>query len=138
MKSALGIGLSVILLIGCTSSNRLLKVPDENLVDIAQNESAYELIVLDPGFDTWFITAWSPAKDRSVAYYSNWNNQYVSEWNYKAMQPHTSKFFDTVIQYNPTIEYGIEVERKLYYYFRWVDTKLGIPILNTRPPGGIL
>jgi len=138
MKGVSGIIIAFLFLFGCTSSNRMLGVSDKNLIDLTQNEEEYELIVLDPGFDAWFATTWSPAKDRSQAYYSNWNYQYVTEWNYKATRPHTSNFFDTLIQYDPSIDYGIKVERTLYYYFRWVDTKLGIPILNTRPPGGIL
>ena len=138
MKNVSGIIIVILFLAGCTSSNRMMAVSDENLIDITQNEEEYELIVLDPGFDTWFATTWSPSKDRSQAYYSSWNQQYVTEWNYKATRPHTSNFFDNLIQYDTTIDYGIEVERKLYYYFRWVDTKLGIPILNIRPPGGIL
>lgn len=138
MKIVFGLFFAVFLQFACTSSNRMLVVPDNNLIDLSQNEDKYELIVLDPGFDTWFITTWSPAKDRSVEYYSNWNNQYVIAWNNKAMHAHTSQLFNNTIQYNPQIDYGIEVERKLYYYFRWVDTKLGIPILDTRPPGAIL
>lgn len=138
MKSILGVTVVTFLLFGCTTSNRMLKVQDENLIDITQNEEEYELIVLDPGFETWFITTWSPAKDRSKEYYALWNQRYVTEWNYKSTRPHSSKFFDSMIYYDPTIDYGMDVERKLYYYFRWVDTKLGIPILSTRPPGGIL
>lgn len=138
MKSILGITFVASILFGCTASNRMLQVQDENLIDIAQNEEEYELIVLDPGFETWFITTWSPAKDRSKEYYALWNQHYVTEWNYKAACPHSSNFFDIMIHYDPTLDYGMEIERKLYYYFRWVDTKLGIPILDTRPPGGIL
>lgn len=138
MKSVRGIILlAVVLLIGCTSSRRVLRAPAENVIDLSQNEEEYELIVLDPGFETWYATAWNPAKDRNEDYYSLWNSRYVIEWNYKATQPHTSRFFDSIIQYDSTADYGIEIERKLYYYFRWVDTKLGIPILNTPPPGGI-
>ena len=138
MKRILGITFVTIFLFACNSSNSVLVVPDKNLIDLKQHEEKYELIVLDPGFDTWFATTWSPAKDRSQAYYSHWNQRYVSEWNYKARQPHTSSFFNNMIHYDSSIDYGIQVDRKLYYYFRWVDTKLGMPILNTRPPGGIL
>ena len=140
MKSVFGLILIVILLFGCTSSGQLSRVPAENIIDLSQNEEKeeYKLIVLDPGFDTWFATTWNSGKDRSVDYYSHWNYRYVSEWNYKVTRPHTSQFFDTMIQYDPTIDYGIEIERKLYFYFRWVDTKLGIQVLNTPPPRGIL
>ncbi len=126
------------LIVSCTTSNRMLQVQDENLIDIKQDEEEYELIVLDPGFDTWYATTWSPAKDRSLNYYSTWNQRYVNAWNFKASNPHTSRLFDNTIQYDPTANYGMEVERKLYYYFRWVDTKLGIPILDSPPPQGIL
>jgi hypothetical protein len=97
----------------------------------------YELIVIDPGFENWFLTTWNTAKDRSVGYYSHWNSQYVSAWNYKASHPQYSRFFDTMINYQPTIDYGIELERKLYYYFRWVDTRKGIPILDSPGPRAI-
>ncbi|GJM27827.1 MAG: hypothetical protein DHS20C17_04620 [Cyclobacteriaceae bacterium] len=129
------------LFLGCASSHPAgtLRPPAENMIDLSQKEEGeeYELIVMDPGFENWFQTTWNIGKDRSVNYYSHWNNMYVSAWNYKATHPHYSQFFDTMINYQPTIDYGIELERKLYYYFRWVDTKKGVPILDTRPPGAI-
>lgn len=138
MKNALQITFIALFGMGCMTTNRVLQVPDKSLLDIKQDQEEYELIVLDPGFETWFLTTWSPAQDRSIEYYALWNQRYVTEWNYKATQPRSSIFFDNMIYYDPNIKYGIEVERKLYYYFRWVDTKLGIPILDTRPPGGII
>ncbi len=140
MKNVFVILLSVIFLASCTStSRRSLRTPASNVIDLTQpnDEGEYELIVLDPGFDTWYATRWSPAKDRSVQYYHQWNYQYVTAWNIKATQPSTAEFFSTTINYDPSIDYGIELERKLYYYFRYVDTRLGIPILNNRPPGSI-
>ena len=135
MKKIWFISLTVLILSGCYSSNRMIVAGDENLINIDKEEEAYEIQVLDPGFETWFATTWSRAMDRDVSYYSYWNQRYVTEWNYKASRPHTSSFFDNQIAYDPSVDYGIEVERKLYYYFRWVDTKLGIPILSVRPPG---
>jgi len=132
------IGLLILLFGACHTSNRMLAVKDENLIDIKQDEEEYELLVLDPGFETWFQATWGPAKDRSLSYYKSWNQRYVIEWNYKARQPHTFDLFDNTIQYDPNINYGLPVERKLFYYFRWVETQLNIPILSSPPPGGIL
>jgi len=140
MKSIIGISLMVFFLVGCATAPRALRPSANNMVDLSQSKDdkeEYDLIVLDPGFETWFTTTWNPAKDRSVEYYSHWNYRYSSEWDYKATRPHTSEFFDSMIQYDPTADYGIEVERKLYYYFRWVDTKLGIQILSTPAPRAI-
>ena len=134
MKRILIALFGMLFILSCTSSNRMMTVPDENLVDIKENNEEYELIVIDPGFESWFITTWSPAKDRSLSYYSIWNQRYVTAWNYKATRPLTSKYFENIIMYDPTVDYGIELERKLYYYFRYVDTKLGIPILDGQPP----
>lgn len=138
MKSSIIICVIIFVMAGCTTSNRMLAVKDKNLLEIEQNEEEYELLVLDPGFETWFLTTWSPAKDRNPSYYKMWNQRYVNAWNYQATRPHSFKVFDSTIQYDATIDYGMEVERKLYYYFRWVDTKLKIPILDSPPPAGIL
>ena len=138
MKSVLIFVLSLYLWVGCTSQSRMHQATDKNLIDIKQNEDEYEVMVLDPGFETWFATTWSPAKDRSQEYYSSWNQQYVTEWNYKASRPSTAKFFNDFINYDPTVRYGIDVERKLFYYFRWVETQLGIPILQNPPRSGLL
>jgi len=135
MKLLLSFVLTGLFLVGCGTTNRMTTIPDENLIDISKNDQEqYELIVLDPGFDTWYATTWSPAKDHAESYYSYWNQRYVTAWNYKATRPLTAKYFENIIMYDPTIHYGIELERKLYYYFRYVDTKLGIPILDSPPP----
>ncbi len=138
MRKLMSFMIIAVFLVACAAPRDVLKESDKNLIDIAGEEEEYELLVLDPGFESWFLTTWSPANDRSVEYYAMWNQRYVLEWNYKATQVHTSKLFDSTILYDPTTNYGMDVERKLYYYFRWVDTKLGIPILSSRPPGGML
>ncbi len=73
MKQVSGFSITILFFFACTSSNILLVTPNKNLINIAQNEERYELIVLDPDFDTWFVTTWSPVKNRSQAYYSYWN-----------------------------------------------------------------
>ncbi len=131
--------LSMLIVFGCAGPGNVMKVKDKNLIEIKkEDDTEYEVIVMDPGFENWFEITWSPAKDRSVEYYKSWNQQYVSAWNEKVRRPGSNNFFEVEINYEPSINYGIEVERKLYYYFRWVDTKLGIPILDRKPPGGIL
>ena len=140
MKSAISILMVAAVVVSCSAPpQQTFRPPAENVIDLSQknDDEEYELIVLDPGFDTWFQTNWNLAKDRSESYYSHWNNMYASAWNYQASRPHSSRFFDTMINYDPSIDYGIALERKLYYYFRWVDTKMGIPILSTPPPGAI-
>jgi len=138
MKNVFAITL-MLFIFSCAAPVKSLRPPASNVIDLTRqnDDEEYELIVLDPGFDNWFMTTWNVGKDRSVNYYQNWNRQYVTAWNYRASNPHTSAYFDTLINYDPSIDYGIDLERKLYYYFRFVDTKKGIPILDSPAPRAI-
>ena len=99
-----------------------------------ETQEEYEVVVFDPGFENWFVSAWNPAVDRSNSYYRNWNDQYVTAWNYKATHPGYSEFFNTQINYELNKDYGIAVNRKLFYYFQWVEQRVGILILDGRGP----
>ena len=96
--------------------------------EITHDDSTeYELIVFDQGFETWYLLQPSPAADHGIAYYKNWNRQYVNEWNYRSG---TSRFFSSPINYDPNENYPLEIEHKLYYYFQYVEQELNIPILR--------
>ena len=124
---------------GCgTYQNATTVTRAKNVLDIKKDDNQYDLVVLDPGFQTWFDTNWSPAKDHLKSYYDNWNDQYVSAWNYKATHMGYSGYFDSVINYNPTTDYGMTVSRKLYYYFRYVELVKKIRILDFTRPGNVI
>ena len=105
-------------------------ITDENVIPSSEDKTEYEIEILDPGFDTWFLTQWNQAKDHSYKFYDTWNDQYVQAWNYKATHPRYGSFFNSTINYDINIDYGMEVSRKLYYYFKYVENELKIPILN--------
>src|SRR5690554_4617141 len=128
-------------LINCYGPKGVVMIePNSNEIsqDIASMELdtlEYELIVLDPGFDSWYMLQDSPARYRSQQYYEGWNRQYVSEWNALARQPGRRSFFNTIIGYEPNEDYGFELNHKLFYYFQYVENVLRIPILTNRPRG---
>jgi hypothetical protein len=45
------------------------------------------------------------------------------------MTPRYSRFFETTIDYDPFLDYGLELNHRLFYYFMFVEKKLKIPIL---------
>jgi hypothetical protein len=45
------------------------------------------------------------------------------------MAGHIPKVFENYIDYDFTVNYGINLNRELYYYFRYVETYLKVPIL---------
>ena len=130
MKTLGIIGFLVVLLCACSSQKEFVKiVPTKDVAVNIKDSSEYELLVFDPQFETWFMTNYSPAKDHSNEYYQSWNNQYVADWNYHYMAGHYTSIFENYIDWDDFVNYGIDLNRKLYYYFRYVETYLKVPIL---------
>lgn len=121
----------------CSLSKKAGKIS----IDVAQEEVSdsvtYELIVLDPGFDTWMVTNARPIWYHSQSYLESWNRQYVAAWNGRVMAGRSSRYFETFIDYKPDVDYGIELNYKLYYYFQYVERVLRIPILSEGMRPGI-
>ena len=97
-----------------------------------KDSTEYELIIFDPGFDTWFITHSRPVWYYSQDYLEMWNQQYVVAWNEKALSPRYSRYFESTIDWDHSADYGLELNHKLFHYFQYVEKELKINIL---PPG---
>jgi hypothetical protein len=90
----------------------------------------YRLVVLDPGFETWLAA--KPSKDfYSKEYYELKNRLYVIEWNQRYMSSRNSGLYDTYIDYNPRIDYGLDLNYRLYYYFLYFEETNHVRLLNT-------
>ena len=123
--------LFLLLIIAC-ASNKELSVQDVETE--AENDSvSYELIVLDPGFENWFITNRKPSWFYSQNYYENWNERYVSAWNYGHLGFRHRRLISCYIDYDPRIDYGVDLNHKLFYYFQYVENVLKIPIIHGGP-----
>lgn len=129
MRLHLLVFFAAVLLASCTATRKLGSVELSNLEKEVSDSVKYELVVLDPGFESWFIAHSRPSWYHSQSYYENWNKQYVTEWNAKAMSARHSKMFHSSIDYDPFTDYGLEINHKLFYYFQYVERELGIPIL---------
>lgn len=91
---------------------------------------SYELIIIDPGFETWYDIHFSPAKDRSNEAYHMYNQQAVLNWNYYFTTGKHSQYIDSYINYENQVDYGIELNRKLYWYFKYVEEISGLRLFN--------
>ena len=116
------------LMVAACSSQRPLPLASAPVI-APDDSTEYEFIVFDQGFETWYLLQNSPPLDHGIGYYKNWNRQYVNEWNYRSG---TSRFFGSPINYDPIENYPIEIEHKLYYYFKYVEQELNIPILHRK------
>lgn len=130
MKNTLFILLLVVFAACSTSKNIQLKEVTES---DDEDSVSYELIVLDPGFESWFITNSKPSWYHSQSYYENWNQQYVNAWNYGSIWRRNSQLLEGQINYDHNIDYGLEINHKLFYYFQYVERVLRIPIIENGP-----
>jgi len=97
------------------------------------DSTEYELLVFDPSFETFLATQPYPEWYYSDDYYRNLNIQYVSEWNYRHDNPLVyGNFYETKIDYNPNVDYGLELNYRLYQYFRFIEKEYGIVLIANR------
>lgn len=138
MKQIILICIGLIFLAACSSQKGVVKIEENKDVAVDMQDSAesdslqYELETFDVKFDTWYAFHNNPSQYRSQQYYENWNRQYVNAWNHKATQPGKNSFFEHIVGYEPHVDYGFELNHKLFYYFQYVERVLKIEIM----PGG--
>jgi len=93
-------------------------------IRIVNEKVEYEIIILELGFESWLVT------QRPITYYENEilavkNYMMVVEWNNRVIQPfrYDSMLYEQLIDYQPNIDYGMEVNYLLYMYFRFFQQK---------------
>jgi len=88
-------------------------------VTIANDDLEYEIIIIEPGFNYWLASQAKAEGYYSQQYLENKNYQYVIEWNQRVNQPSRfdSNLYELQIDYQHNIDYGYEVNYKLYNYF---------------------
>ncbi len=97
---------------------------------VAVDSLEHRLIVLDPGFDSWLAT--QPSKEfYSQGYYETRNRLYVAEWNHRYITGQDKGIYENLIDYNTRLDYGLDINYRLYYYFRFFEHTTGIKLLIT-------
>ncbi len=89
----------------------------------------YSLIIIDPGFDAWLATQ-PPENFYSNNYYAIKDRLYVTEWNLRHETLNYNGLYDDYIDYRPDINYGIDLNYKLFYYFEYFEITNQIKLLN--------
>ena len=125
MKSIATLLFLGLLILSCNSTKSTVsKVSNSNTkaqdtVRIANDSLAYEILIIEPGFNSWLLSTAKPEGFYSQQYMANRNIQYVMEWNQRVMQPqrYDSNLYELQIDYQSNIDYGYEVNYKLYNYF---------------------
>ena len=127
MKLSFFIGIMALLVWACSPVKDVSKT-SATLTQNSQDSTEYEILILDPRFDQWYLINYSQAKDYSNDYYRIKNLIAVGNWNDYYRKGRYSQVIDSSIDYWPNIDYGVEVNRKLYWYFKYVKNNYRISL----------
>ena len=110
----------------CSSSPvKTTNTTKEEPVVIANDSLEYEIIIIEPGFTAYLNSIARPMSYYSQNFLENRNRLYVTTWNYRArnLSQFNPNIYENVIDYNPNINYGLEVNYKLFNYFEFAQRK---------------
>lgn len=107
------------------------KIKEEPVV-IANEKLEYEIIIIDQGFTTFLNTQARTREYYSNTYLRNKNRRYVLVWNSRVRNPQrfSPNIYENIIDYNPSIDYGLEVNYKLFWYFKFAEQKYKMRLEN--------
>lgn len=128
MKNLLFPILILLLVWSCAPSQKAGTSDKRTSVQI--DSTVYEITIIDADFDTWYLMNYSPAKDYSNEYYRSRNRTGVSNWNDYFDRGRYPRVVDNHLFYNPSVDYGVEVNRKLFWYFKYIEQNYRIRLLR--------
>jgi hypothetical protein len=132
MKPRFFIGIIALLIWGCSPVKKV-STTSTTLTQTSQDSTEYEILIIDLQFDQWYLLNYSPAKDYSKEYYRGKNLFAVANWNDYYRSGRYSRIIESSIDYRSNVDYGIEVDRKLYWYFKFIVSTYKIRLFDTLP-----
>lgn len=113
--------------LSCSTVNKSL--PNNSAAEIRpqQNEDGeWEIHVLDTNFDYFLSAVARPITMYSEEGLKTRNANLVTEWNSHFMSGRYRNIIESSIQYDPTENYGMAFEYKLYQVFAYVNWQYGL------------
>lgn len=115
----------ICLTLNCSSSQKVadsqkqVDIPEDDIVTIANEEVEYEITIIEPGFNTWLRSIARPKGYYTQKYMEMHNWNFVQEWNNRVLNPqqYNPRLYELQIDYQPSIDYGYDVNYKLFNYF---------------------
>ena len=119
----------------CNSTKKTITISEDektsfaktegDTITISSDKTEYEVLIIEPGFNFWLQSTARAKGYYSQTYLENRNQIYVAEWNRRVLQPqiYDTNLYELEINYQPNIDYGYEVNYKMYNYFIYFQRK---------------
>lgn len=132
-KSLLFFALIITLVFSCKSYNSsqiinnssASSLVENDTVNISSDETDYEIIIIDAGFNSWLLGTARPRGFHSQSWLESRNALLVQGWNQRNLQPtvYDPNLYQLRIDYDTRTDYGYEVNYLLYNYFLYFQLK---------------
>jgi hypothetical protein len=109
---------------GSSSINKKANQKEAPVV-IANDSLEYEIIIIDIGFTSFLNSNAKPQGYYSQSYLEARNRAWVLEWNNRArnLSQFNPNIYENIVDYQSTIDYGYDVNYKLFNYFLFAQQK---------------
>lgn len=106
-------------------SERMEQMDVNDTVRISNDSLEYEIIIIDPGYSYFLHAIARPEGYYSQSYLENKNKFLVAEFNQRVREPfrYDPDIYFQEINYDPSIDYGYDVNYKLYNYFVYLSRR---------------
>jgi hypothetical protein len=131
MKRSIFIIGIIVLTIACSTQHNVRNDNKKSIAlkqKITQDSIEYDLIIFDIGFESWFAYNDNETMKRSKDYYKHKNQFYVIAWN--NLYRKNNRLIDCDIEYETNIDYGFDLNYKLYMYFKYFEEKNHLKLIN--------
>lgn len=94
------------------------KIIRGDTVKIVNEDTNYEVIIIDSGFSNWLLSRSFPRGYHSLSFLENKNSLWIREWNNRVLESfrYNPNLYEMQINYDPNIRYGYEVNYLIYNY----------------------
>ncbi|QDP85490.1 hypothetical protein FNJ88_07920 [Chryseobacterium sp. SNU WT5] len=119
--------LVLFIIFGCTPQNTITDNKENIGIKPQFNDDGeYDLVVFDSQYDYFLSAVARPMNTYTEDYLKSKNRFLVTEWNSLYYSGRNRNIIESSIDYDPTINYGIKYEYKLYQVFAYVRWKYGL------------
>lgn len=105
-------------------------------IKLSNDALEYDIIIIEPGYNRWLQSMAKPEGFYTQSYLETRNSRYVQEWNSRVLKPNrfNSNLYELQIDYRQGIDYGYDVNYKLYNYFIYFQNTYNQNLLGGRIP----
>lgn len=129
MKKFLLLFSFIILLSNCAPQSFSKPNGEKNSMKPQVNDDGeYDLVVFDSQYDYFLSAIARPMNNYTEDYLKMKNRFLVTEWNNLYSSNRYPNVIESSIDYDPTINYGLKYEYKLYQVFTYVYWKYGLKL----------